>query len=44
MGLTSNKQNPHLTSRVEETPNYNKNKLVNSPVCLLIHLFILIEM
>ena len=44
MGLTSNKQNLHLTSRVEEKPNYNKNKLVNSSVCLLIHLFILIEM
>ena len=44
MGLTSNKQNPHLTSKVEGIPNYNKNKLVNSPVCLLIRLFILIEM
>ncbi len=44
MCLTSNKQNPHLTSKVEGTPNYNKNKLVNSPVCLLIHLSTLIEM
>ena len=44
MCLTSNKQNPHLTSKVEGIPYYNKNKLVNSPVCLLIHLFILIEM
>ena len=44
MCLTSNKQNPHLTSKVEGIPNYNKNKLVNSPICLLIHLFILIEM
>ena len=44
MCLTSNKQNPHLTSKVEETPNCNKNKLVNSSACLLIHLFILIEM
>ncbi len=32
MGLTSDKQIPYLTLRVEETPNYNKNKLVNSSV------------
>jgi len=44
MGLTSDKQNSYFTSKVEGIPNYNKNKLVNSPVCLLIHLFILIEM
>ncbi|EEX17162.1 hypothetical protein HMPREF0973_03033 [Prevotella veroralis F0319] len=44
MGLTSNKQNPHLTSKVEGIPNYNKNKLGNSSVCLLIHFSILIEL
>jgi len=44
MGLTSDKQNPHLTSKVEGTPNYNKNKLVNSSVCLLIHFSILIKL
>ena len=44
MGLTSNKQNAHLTSKVEGTSNYNKNKLVNSSVCLLIHLSSLIEL
>ena len=32
MGLTSDKLNPYLTSRVGGTPNHYKNKLVNSSV------------
>ena len=44
MGLTSNKQNPHLTSKVGGTPHHYKNKLVNSSVCLLIHWSIFIEL
>ena len=38
MGLTSDKLNSYLTSKVGGTPNHYKNKLVNLSVYLLIHL------
>ena len=38
MGLTSDKQNHYLTSRVGGTPSHYKNKLVNLSIYLLIHL------
>ena len=44
ISLTFDKLNPYLTSRVGGIPHHYKNKLVNSSVCLLIHLFILIEL
>ncbi len=38
MGLTSDKLNSYLTSKVEGTPNHYKNKLVSLSIYLLIHL------
>ena len=44
MGLTSDKLNHYLTSRVGGTPNHYRNKLVNLSVYLLIHLSARIEL
>ena len=44
MGLTSDKLNSYLTSKVEGTPNHYKNKLVSLLIYLLIHLSARIEL